>query len=562
MTETGRLTAALDDAQATLRTARLLLHAHTPQHMVDILRTQLLQPTLSSCILFLFGGDSEDAQPGQRAYMELQGTWSKRVGSGVGSGIRLYLNNYADLMARLDSEEVVYFPHPRPIWVYFDPLVRGFLRAERARSLALITLKARGESIGVLLLASDRSNAFDTDDLERFHLISEYLALNLYAKLLTERQQRLGQHYAAMLNAVRDGVVMVLPFDKGGRVFIANRYFKRLFELDDHDGEGDSLIDLLNKMRIAENTRQELHATWLSLSPRAPGESRGEFHLVTGEGQPTDIAWYSAPVSQGTQVLGRIYTFHDVTPERTAQKLRAAFLSRLSHELRTPLTSIRGFAEFILEVSGDQLPSLAREYTAIILESARHLNTLFTDLIEITRAEAGELKLNRREAYLPDIIIDTVARLELHYREREQQVIMELDDDLPAVLVDVDRITQVVSNLLANAIKYSPEKGRIRVITTLISDAAALPRSAPPGVVLPAVMVMVRDQGKGLSRDEVEQVFMPFYRTESVKRERIEGAGLGLAVARSILEVHRGKIWAAPRGEVRGGCFIFTIPTP
>jgi signal transduction histidine kinase len=71
----------------------------------------------------------------------------------------------------------------------------------------------------------------------------------------------------------------------------------------------------------------------------------------------------------------------------------------------------------------------------------------------------------------------------------------------------------------------------------------------------------VRDQGKGLSREEVQQVFLPFYRTEEAKVQRIEGVGLGLAVTRSLVEMHRGKIWAAPRGEVRGGCFIFTLPT-
>jgi signal transduction histidine kinase len=335
-----------------------------------------------------------------------------------------------------------------------------------------------------------------------------------------------------------------------------------MFEVPEAHAEGDTLIHLLGQMQLPETVRQELRASWLSTPVRDPAVRRGDFRMVNGEGQPLDVEWYSAPVYQDSHVLGRIYTFHDVTPERAAQRLRAAFLSRISHELRTPLTSIRGFAEFILEATRDQLPDLAREYTEIILNSAKHLNTVFTDMIEITRADAGELKLNKIEAHLPDIIIDAVARMELQYKERKQQVIMELDDDLPPVSVDVDRLMQVLTNLLTNAIKYSPEGGKIRISTQMIASPDALPETAPPDVVLPAILVTVNDEGKGLTPGEADQVFMPFFRTEEAKARRIEGVGLGLAVTRSIVEVHRGKIWAVPKSSrVKGGSFMFTLPT-
>ncbi|MBW7947219.1 MAG: DEAD/DEAH box helicase, partial [Sphingomonadaceae bacterium] len=230
----------------------------------------------------------------------------------------------------------------------------------------------------------------------------------------------------------------------GGPVLTVNTLFTLLFDVAEERADRDTLIHLLGEMQLPEGVRQELRASWLSTPVRDPAVRRGEFRLVTSEGQPLDVEWYSAPVYQESSVLGRIYTFHDVSPERAAQRLRAAFLSRISHELRTPLTSIRGFAEFILEATGDQLPDLAREYTEIILDSAKHLNTVFTDMIEITRADPGELKLNKVEAHLPDIIIGVVARLELQYKARKQQVIMELDDDLPMVSVDIDRLTQVL----------------------------------------------------------------------------------------------------------------------
>jgi signal transduction histidine kinase len=183
-------------------------------------------------------------------------------------------------------------------------------------------------------------------------------------------------------------------------------------------------------------------------------------------------------------------------------------------------------------------------------------------MIEITRAEAGELKLNREEAHLPDIIIDVIARMELIYKKRNQQVVMELDDDLPPVSVDADRMIQVLTNLLTNAIKYSPENGTIRISTHYVTRPRQLPSSAPEDVVLPAILVTVADEGNGLSREDAEKVFMPFYRTEEVRLKKVEGVGLGLAVTRSMVEMHRGKIWAEPRKRGHtGGQFLFTVPT-
>jgi signal transduction histidine kinase len=318
----------------------------------------------------------------------------------------------------------------------------------------------------------------------------------------------------------------------------------------------------MERLPFSESQRQELAKTWLNIPVRDPATQHGEFRMTTAQGSPMDIEWYSGPVYKDEYVLGRIYTFHDITPERTATRLRSAFLSRISHELRTPLTSIAGFAEFILEATGDSLPDLAREYTEIILSSARHLNHVFTDMIDITRADAGELKLTKQEAHLPDVIIDVVARMELQYKQRGQQVVMELDDDLPPVLVDVNRLIQVLTNLMTNAIKYAPGNTTIHITTEYIAKPKQLPASAPPDIMLPAVLVTVADEGKGLSKEDAEKVFMPFFRTEEAKVNKIEGVGLGLAVTRSFVEMHRGKIWAEPRRRGReGAVFLFTVPT-
>ncbi|MBZ0302910.1 MAG: cell wall metabolism sensor histidine kinase WalK, partial [Anaerolineae bacterium] len=348
----------------------------------------------------------------------------------------------------------------------------------------------------------------------------------------------------------------------GARVLTVNKLFTNLFGVSEHIAQGLLLPELLLKMQIPEGVRQELQRSWLNIAVRDPATRRGEFHLVHEEGYPLDIEWYSGPVYQGARVLGRIYTFHDVTAERTAVRVRSAFLSRVSHELRTPLTSIHGFAEFILEVAGEDLPPVAREYTEIILTSAKHLRTVFTDMIELTRADAGELKLNIQRAHLPDVIINVVAQLEFQYKRRDQSVILELDDELPPVNMDVDRVMQVLANLLNNAIKFAPAGSTIRVSTRCITSFEQLPSSAPSDVLLPGILICVMDEGEGIRKEDLDQIFVPFFRTEWARTHQIEGTGLGLAVARSVIELQRGKIWAEARTPATpGGRFYFSLPT-
>jgi signal transduction histidine kinase len=551
----------LSTAQSILAAARAIAKTPSTQDIVNILHDTLFDAHISSCAMLLFGPVREDAPRGPYEYLEIRGTWSKRLGSGVGIGVRLYLKDNADLQALLEENQVLTFSNADEIRARFDPLIRGFMRAERVRSLVLLMLQSASSKLGVMVIATDKPHEFTPREIYSYQTVAEFLAISALAQILQQQHDRVQQGRAALLDAVTDGVVMVLPHGQGGHVLTVNQRFTRQFEVLESAAQGLALMDLLNQMQIPEGTRQELRGEWLSTPVAATTIKRGEFHMINTQGEPVDMEWYSAPVYQEQHVLGRIYIFHDVTAERTAVRLRAEFLSRVSHELRTPLTSIQGFAEFILEATSDKLPDLAREYTEIILSSAKRLKTIFDEMIQITRADAGKLQLNKEDAHLPDLIIDVGAQMELQYKQRKQQLLLDLDDDLPPVNIDVTKITQVLVNLMTNAIKYSPEGGKISVSTRLVSGIEALPEDAPKDIVLPAILVSISDDGKGLSREEADQVFMPFFRTEEARKNKIEGVGLGLAVTRSIIEVHRGKIWAVPRPRAEGGCFQLTLPT-
>ncbi len=556
----NRVSQNLSAAQSVLAAAEMIADNPSSQRVVDILQQTLLGAHISAAGMFLFG--PEEAPEGQHEYLELRGSWSRRYGSGAGSGLRLYLSGYRTLLRELDEKRVVTIEDVRGEGGDgFDPFVRGLLRAERVRSLALLSLSTPTRSLGVIAIATNRRHHFSQREIRGYRVVAEFLAISAMADFLRQQHDIVQQGRAALLDAVTDGVFMVVPHGKQAQVLTINQVFTRQFEVSEGDAQGKPLAEMIELMAVPEPVRQDLREMWLSPHVQDPTVFKGEFHLIDGMGRPVDITWYTAPVYRDGVVLGRIYILHDVSPERAAARLRADFFSRVSHELRTPLTSIQGFAEFILEVTGDQLPDLAREYTEIILQSAKHLKTIFTDMIEISRADTGQIDLHKAKAHVPDIIIDSAARLELQYKARKQKLILDLDDDLPPVNADVSRVMQVLTNLLTNAIKYSPEGSTIRIGTQYLATGGDLPVGAPPDLVLPAVLISVTDEGKGLQREEAQSVFLPFFRTDDVKKRKIEGVGLGLAVTRSLVEVHRGKIWVVPVPPATGGCFVFTLPT-
>jgi len=553
--------------QAIQTVAQVIGENPEAQDLVDLLHKTLLGAHISTCVMMFYGPLREDRPNGPFDYLEVRGSWSKRAGSGTAQGIKIYLDPYPDFVARLDERRVIAADIDEADMHQYDPFIRGLLRAEHICSMMWVALHAGQQRVGVIFVGTDEPHRFMPQEARKYRLVSEFIAASTMARTFQQQHDFVQQARAAVLDAVTDGVMMVLPNtsapDKdAAHVLTVNQSFSRLFKINPAQAQGLSITQVVTRMQIPQDARGDLTVQWKSVAVRDPAVQQGEFNMMNPDGFPGAIEWYSAPVYHNNRVMGRMYIFHDASATRTAATLRANFISRVSHELRTPLTSIRGFAQFILEEMGDDLPDLAREYTEIILNSARHLNALFTDVIEITRADTGEMNLHRTQAHLPDLIIDVAALLELQYKGRGQQMIMELDDNLPPIRVDVNRIMQVLTNLLSNAIKYAPADTRIRIRTELVSNGKGLPTSAPADVMIPAILVTVTDEGPGLLAEDAEQVFMPFYRAKAARAAQIEGTGLGLTIARSIIELHRGKLWAEPRKRGRRGArFLFTMPT-
>jgi signal transduction histidine kinase len=226
------------------------------------------------------------------------------------------------------------------------------------------------------------------------------------------------------------------------------------------------------------------------------------------------------------------------------EQLRRNLLADVAHELRTPLTVLQGNLRAIL----DEIYPLNREEIAHLYEHTRFLSRLVNDLHELAQAEARQLPLNLQETNLADLIETTGDTFRPSAEAKNIRLQTDLPADLPLLKVDAARLTQVLQNLLANALRHTPAGGTITI--------QARPAAG-------AVQLIISDTGEGIPPEHLPYIFDRFYRTDPARRRDHGGAGLGLAIARAIVEAHGGQISVASAGVPdRGASFTIQFPSP
>ncbi len=561
MMENRYLAQASVTAAALAATTQAVSRDPSPQNIVAVMRDNIFNSDVCACAIGQYVDRSGGDDPGDFKTLEIMGTWSRQFGSGFGVGMRYEFDDRYPVGADI-PDDGLYFDGDKldELLDSLDSFSRESFQAMDAKALMIVPLRTEMQEIGVLTIVNAIANEPGPAHVRTYQIVSEFLALGTTAGQLAEQREIEARGRAALLDSVTDGVIMILP-DTQSTVLTVNTQFIEMFHLNPNDSHRVPLAELIQRMRISESARRELSATWGTLGGSSIETRDGEFKMRVSGGVLGEIAWYSAPVYQDARVSGRIFTFQDISADRAAEEMRDELLRRISHELRTPLTSIQGFAQVMLD--DNSLPDDHYMNAQMIFNSADHLKLIVGDIVQITHAISGKLTLDLTSANLNDIVIAVVALLKVQSQARNQTVFMEIDDEtLPAVTVDVNRMTQVLTNLVANAIKFGPPDSTIRVITQHITSAGKLPAGAPvDDIIMPCVLVSVLDEGEGLRRADLERIFDPFYRSERVQGEQIEGAGLGLAVAHSLLERHRGSLWAQPATRRKpGGRFFFTLP--
>jgi signal transduction histidine kinase len=231
---------------------------------------------------------------------------------------------------------------------------------------------------------------------------------------------------------------------------------------------------------------------------------------------------------------------------RRLDELKSAFVSVAAHELRTPLAPIRGYVEVLLDEDVGSLTDEQREYLQTVERSARRLLTLTSNLLDVTRIEAGRLELVLQSVDLSALVKAIADEYGPQLEGRAQQLTLRIPSDMPPALCDETRAAQIVGNLLSNASKYTPQGGRIAITVGPAEEDGFLE-------------VSVADNGVGIPTKDQPRLFDRFFRAQSAVLTGASGAGLGLHIARSLIELHGGRIWFESELS-KGSTFHVTFP--
>lgn len=352
-------------------------------------------------------------------------------------------------------------------------------------------------------------------------------AFNQMADTMQEKMSALEQgrsRLAAVLKHMADGVVIT---DAAGQVLLVNPAAAALLGTVEPGSPPATLAQLARRHQLIELWKRS----------RDSGQEQTEL-LELGYPEATLQATIT-PV-QEAETRAFLVILQDLTRVRKLEQVRRDFVSNVSHELRTPLASLKALVETLRDGAMEDPPAAQRFLTRIEVE-VDALTQLVTELLELARIEAGRAPLRLQPVPVADIVQTPVERLAPQAERAGLTLRVTLPDDLPLVLADVERARQVITNLVHNAIKFTPA-GEVEVTAGRQGDEVA---------------ISVRDTGVGIAENDLPRIFERFYKADRARSGG--GTGLGLAIAKHVVQAHGGRIWAESV-EGQGSTFTFTLP--
>lgn len=271
------------------------------------------------------------------------------------------------------------------------------------------------------------------------------------------------------------------------------------------------------------------------------------------DGAAIPVEYSANPLIDDGQIAGMVVAFQDVSERRRLERMKDEFISTVSHELRTPLTSMRASLGLIAAGTLDKRPEKQRQMIEMAIGNSDRLIRLVNDILDFDSVEKGRLPLHRR----PIEAIDLMRRAAdiAHNTATNARISFKVQLSTAVVFADEDRILQVLNELVNNAIKFSGPDTTIRIAAQPVPSTATEPGASPLG----EVCFVVEDQGRGITQDKLERIFDRFQQGDASDSRALGGTGLGLALCRSIVEQHGGRIWAESTPG-QGSRFLFTIP--
>jgi len=428
------------------------------------------------------------------------------------------------------------------------------------RSAIVVPLLVAEDVIGALMVYHRKIGFFSAERLSMVKAIAGQVSVainnaHLY-ELIRDQAERLGSmlrreqedasRSQAILEAVADGVLVT---GSNNRITFLNNSAENILDLETGRLIGQSLEVFAGLFGKAASSWMQTIRTW-SESPQEhqTGETYAEqLDLQNGR----IVLVHLAPVIFQKDFLGTVSIFRDITHEVEVDRLKSEFVATVSHELRTPMTSIRGYTDVLLMGAAGAMNENQAHFLNIIKSNTERLNILVNDLLDVSRIESGRVTLSPQALDMREVAEDVLEEVLRRSQEENKPMALSLDapKKLPAVNGDLERVRQVLSNLVFNAYHYTPENGTITVRVQPIARKDE-------------VQIDVEDNGVGISLEDQERIFERFYRGEHPLVLATPGTGLGLSIVKQIVEMHKGHMWMESRGVPgEGSKFSFTLPT-
>ncbi|WP_339173761.1 ATP-binding protein [Anoxybacillus sp. FSL W8-1294] len=344
--------------------------------------------------------------------------------------------------------------------------------------------------------------------------------LQFHINALNQEKEQL----ASILSSMADGVITL---NRNGEVLITNPPADRFLQAWYYEqGQRDDLSPLPPQVN--------------ELFTKAVAEEKEQAAEIALQGRNWVIVM--TPLYNGKVIRGAVAVLRDMTEERRLDKLRKDFIANVSHELRTPIAMLQGYSEAIVDdiaATDEEKKELAK----VIYDESLRMGRLVNDLLDLARMEAGHLTLHKERVPLRSYTERIIHKFQALAKEKGVRLLVDINEEF-VVLLDPDRIEQVLTNLIDNALRHTDDGGEVRVIVDGDEEA---------------VRISVRDSGSGIAEEDLPFVFERFYKADKARTRSRSGTGLGLAIAKNIVEAHKGTIAVHSKlGE--GTTFTFTLP--
>jgi len=366
--------------------------------------------------------------------------------------------------------------------------------------------------------------------------------LNQLADQLHAKIGELSEDRAQLLAVLTSMVEGVMVLDHRGYVLQINPALERMFGISRAEARGRPFAELFRHRQLIELVEAILQS-----------RKNQEVEIVLP--LTSRCLHIEASVAGGERDNEAciVLVCHDMTELRHLETIRKDFVANVSHELRTPLTSIKGYVEALLDGAKDD-PDMTAHFLDIILKQSDRLNLLIEDLLELSQIESGRVSFRTDPIDVHAVIDRALSTIKPLAEKKGHRLVTSVNTVLPSAEGDADRLVQVLTNLLDNAVKYTPAGGTI----TVGAGEAPPPRAAEPAGR--AIELSVSDTGIGIPEPDRPRVFERFYRVDKARSRELGGTGLGLAIVKHIVEGHGGQVWVEAN-EPKGSRFVVRLPT-